>query len=232
MQRGFIAQPSTDHPGRYLLANGQQIVVQQAYSGFLYDTTFFDAGAVLAGRADDDVFKNVQNKQLIDCNLEQPHQLNSGQAMEVDAIGIYIPTCFGDQYLASEEEAANLTSINDAQKLLENGYLEVKFNERIICQGPLVFFPTGFGVMNAGLGNVATNVSNASPTNGVAATKLQHDLRSPEFINEKTNIKATLKWLSRGWTDAVATTAVVQPTLIGTASCKVVLQGTRFYGLG
>lgn len=229
MQAG---RASNLNPGQYQLSNGQIVNIQAAYRGYLYDTVFIAAAgpvaANLAGRAPDTFFDNIQGKSMVDCNLRTPSRLPAGQAMEVESIGVYIPKSFGIYRWGVEDAALNLTP--DEQLILENGFLEVKFGERIICQGPLVLFPSGFGVAGS-LAPVAAPGVNAIGaslvTNGTPATKLQHDLVDPETLTENTMITASISWLPRAW----AVAAAVQPQLIGIGSIKLILMGTRLYGL-
>lgn len=206
-------------PGRlYLDTPGgtKEVDVKNVREGVLLDTVEMLAAAVTSG-AEYNFFRDITNKDKIDTNVTTSRRLATGEKMKVTSIGVYIPSFTGNSQAA----------ILDQQRVYENGWLTLKINKQLIAEGPLVLFPSGYGLVGPGavegrLTAPASPQAYGSISNGMPATKMQYKLKIPQEIYSEHDIDAKIKFYARDWLNAAFTD---MPTLTTPLTVKVILSG-------
>jgi len=212
---------SKKYPGQMLVgsgANAVKVEVKNVRDAVVYDTVEILAAAVTEGQ-ELNFFRDITNKDKIDTNITTSRRLATGEQMKVLWVGIYFPTFTGNtraHYL-------------DILRVLDNGFLELKLNKKLVAEGPLWMFPTGYGAY----GTIAAENASSAPatptnqygviTNGLPATKLQYRLREPADIYSEHDISGKVTFYGRNWLTAASFTEM--PTLTTALTVKMVLGG-------
>lgn len=182
----------------------------------LYDTVAVSGatgpGTAITAGTQFEFFQNIQNKLLLDTNMGTSRKLLSGSKLLVQQIGIYLPQSRGNLAVR----------IDDVQKVVDGGYLEVWQNDILVTRGPLTEYPIGMGMYGS-----STRTDTDIFSLGIPSTAAMKNLQVPVLLTSAHDIQARLTFFARTW-DAVGAGgafAMAMPTITGAVHVRLVLKG-------
>jgi len=148
-----------------------------------YDTIYLPPGPISPGTAKS-FFRDLEGKELIDTNFSTPRRLPAGEEMILDRIGIQIPMSFGNVLVPPE----------DIKRVAENGYLVFKINRKDVAEGPLLKFPSGYGLSGM------TNLENDGVLSvGVPSTAAAAKLVREQSLTSDHEVEGVVQFFDRHW---------------------------------
>lgn len=206
-----IAVPGKNPGEVYIPALGKSFQQIELREDDIYDTIETDTGLIGLG-TQYKFFLNLSNKNEQHTNLPTPRRINSGDEAAIFRIGFH-----------PREATGNLLPVfNDYRKVIGNGWLEVIFNRRLITNGPVVKYPSGYGMAGYSDETGATAVSVGVPSAAAAPT-----LFVPQQLKDDDDLKVRLVFLDAAWT-----TSYTAATLGGRQTDSVFLHGVMKNPLG
>lgn len=197
-------QPIEGQPGLFRDTDSGQIVnIRDFRESDLYDSIVIPAGAAVVAGAEFVFFQDVQGKREIDSNFKTPRKLSAGQSMVLDRIGLALRLALGN----------TLAKVRDIKKVVENSYFRLKVNDLVQDEGPMVKFPSGYGLYGQ-----TTETDSGIVSIGVPATASASRLVKKQMLNVNHELDGVLRFDPRTWTGntnalGAAGPTVTQPTL-------------------
>lgn len=195
----------TGNPGELALPDGRVIKLVEWREGDFWDSVTQGSGAVTAGTSLE-LFRDLTNKNLQATNLRVPRNIPAQSEFIMNRIGVVIAQAFSN----------TLVVVSDILKCAYDGSLTFKINDRLIEEGPLFKFQTGYGVTG---GTTENNVSLA--TTGVASAAAAPQLLVAQNVNDKDDLQGTIDFKNDIW----ITGSSVMPTLTGRVVFTCMLHG-------
>lgn len=194
-----VLQPIEGQPGLFRDSETGQIVnIRDFRESDKYDSVLVPAGAQVAG-TQFVFFQDVQGKRLLDTNIKTPRKLSAGESMVLDRIGIYVRLATGD----------TVTVPRDIKKIVENAFYSLKINDILQEEGPVVKFPSGYGLY----GNT-TETDAGIVSIGVPATASAARLVKKQMLNQNHELDGTMTFDARNWlTPLLAPETYDDPTI-------------------
>jgi hypothetical protein len=188
---------ATAKAGEYLIAAlGRTVKLVEWREDDFYDTVVQVAGAITAG-TQLVLFRDVQTKSRQHCNLVNPSRIPSGAEMVMNRVGVLINQAFGNVVAAG----------GDIMKIAYGGSFTFNLNQtRLIAQGPLVKFQTGYGITGA-----TTDTTANSFTTGVPSASAAPQLLVAQPITSTDDLGGEVRFESAAWAAgfAMPTTTVL-----------------------
>lgn len=199
-------------PGElYIPALGKTIKQTESREDDVYDTVEQATGAVSAG-AKLSAFKSVTNKNLQHTNLTTIRRIAAGDEFYMNRVGCHIRQAAGN----------TLSTDSDIIKVAENADFTMKLGRRLVTEGPLIKFQSGYGVVGS------TNRNNTGVvTIGVASYAAAPQLLVVQPITEDDDLIADLVFSDNQWLGSAG-----QPTLGAAVQVSVFLHGVIKSPLG
>lgn len=205
-----IAVP-TNKPGEvYIPALGKTFQQIELREDDVYDTILLTAA--LQSNLIYTFWRDIQNKDLEDCNLPNPSRIQSGDEVAIFRIGLHMRESVGN----------TLPAFNDYRKVVGAAHLEVVFNRRPITNGPIIKYPSGLGMGGFSDETGATAVSIGVPSIAASPT-----LFVPQQLKDDDDVKSKLKFLPSDWISGY-----VGPTLSTNIRVTLFLHGVMKNPLG
>ena len=205
-----IAIP-TNKPGEvYIPALGKTFQQIELREDDIYDTVLVTAAS--QSNTTYTFWRDIANKELQDTNLPSTRRIQSGDEVAVFRIGVHPRECVGN----------TLPVFADYRKIIGTAHLEVKFNRRPITAGPVVKYPSGFGMGGYSDETGATAVAIGVPSVAAAPT-----LFVPQQLKDDDDLNATMKFFTADW--IIGYTA---PVTAGTLRVTLFLHGVMKNPLG
>lgn len=199
MSNGIPLVVATEKTGMFkipALGNKEFQLTQWREDDF-YDTVQQVLAAPMTAGTILTLFRDVQNKSKQHCNLVNPSRLPSGSQMVLNRVGLLINQAFGNQ----------LASSADILKLAYAGAFTFTLNQdRIVAQGPLVKFQSGYGVTGA-----VTDTTSNSFTTGVPSAASAPQLLVALPVEPTDDLGGELRFDGASWA-----TGFAMPTLTST----------------
>lgn len=210
-----IAVP-TKNPGEvFIPALGRSFQQVELREDDVYDTIAVLAGAQAAG-TEYIFFRDIANKYENDTNLPQSRRINAGDEVAVFRVGLHPRESVGN----------TLPAFADYRKIFSTASLEVKFNRRVITEGPAIKYPTGYGLGGFSDETGATAVSVGVPSSAAAPTLfVPQQLKDNDDLNGRLRFPDGSAWLS-------STITYTAPTLAGAVRVSLFLHGVMKAPLG
>lgn len=158
------------------------------------------------------VFRDIDNKNEQHTNLGSSKRIASGDEVAVFRIGVHL----------REAQGNTLPVFNDYRKILGNAVLDLKFNRRLITNGPLIKYPSGYGVGGFSDETGATAVSIGVPSSAAAPT-----LFVPQQLTDTDDLNGKIQFKDAAWL-----TSYALPVLAGRVVMTVFLHGVMKAPLG
>lgn len=154
------------------------------------------AAAITAG-ASFEFFRDLANKNLPHTNLRTARRIPAGSEFIMSRIGVVPNQAFG-----------NVTpSPTDITKLVYAATLSFKINDRLISEGPLYKYQSGYGVTGSTTENATGYVTVGVPSAAAAPT-----LMVAQPVQDNDDLQCTMDVKSNSWQ-----TGAVLPTIKGIA---------------
>jgi len=190
--------PMEGSPGLFRDDQGNIANIRDYRESDIYDSVVIPAANVLVAGSEWVFFQDVQGKREIDSNFKTPRKMAAGESMVVDRIGLQIRLSLGNA----------ITKIEDIKKVAENGFFRIKVNDLMVDSGPMIKFPSGFGLSGQ------TNESDAGIASiGVPATASANRLMRKLVLNQNHELDAVIRFDARTWVGAIGTLGVAGPTI-------------------
>lgn len=148
-----------------------------------YDTVVIASGAIAAGKTLE-LFRDLSSKDKIDTNFDTSRRLSKGEEMLIKRIGVDIPLAVGNTVLV----AANI------KKVAYNGFLDFRINKKLVAEGPLYKYPSGYGMAGQTTENNASVV-----TIGVPSTAAQRPLEKVHEVTSEHDLSASIRFDAHDW---------------------------------
>lgn len=186
----------TGNPGEYDIGGVQKVKLVQWREGDIYDTVLMTGagggagagGAVPAG-TELILFRDVQNKDLQHTNLKTPRRLPSDSELIISRIGAYIMQSIGT-FVCTDA---------DIIQIAHSCYFYFKVGERMVSEGPVLAYQSGYGVTGSTTRN-ATGVV----TVGVASAAAAPQLLVAQPIDSTKDLDAKFRFPPADWLNQAA----------------------------
>jgi len=182
-----IAIP-TDRPGElYIPALGKKFQQVELREDDVFDTIQIPNGAVAAG-TEFELFRDIQNKNEQHTNIPQSRRIQAGDEVAVFRIGLY----------PRNRTGATAVAAGDVLQVVDNAHFTLKFNRRIVTDGPALKYPTGYGVSGySDLGAAAAG--NQAVSIGVPSVAAAPTLFVPQQLRDNDDIVCKLRFPAASW---------------------------------
>jgi len=184
----------TGNPGELSFpALGKTIKLVEWREGDFYDSVTRTSGAITAGTSLE-LFRDLSNKNLAHANLKTPRRIPSNSEFIMNRVGVLICQAFSN----------TIATGSDVMKAAYGGHLTFNINDRLVSQGPLVTYQTGYGIT----GFTTANNTQALTT-GVASAAAAPQLLVAQNVTPNDDLGATIEFRDDAW----ITGSSVMPTL-------------------
>jgi hypothetical protein len=191
--------------GEYIIPElGRTIRLVEWREDDFYDSVQQAAGLIAAGTSLE-FFRDLANKNLQHSNLRTPRRIPSGSEFILQRIGVVF----------AQTVCNALISAADILKGAYAGTLTFKINDRLVSEGPLFKYQSGYGMVGATTENNTSLVST-----GVASAAAAPQLLVQQTINDQADLNATVDFKNNSWL-----AGAVMPTLVGNPVFMLMLHG-------
>lgn len=189
----------------YIPALGQTVRLVEWREDSYRDSVSQDAGAITQGLTLD-LFRDLTNKNVQHCNLKTQRRIPSGSTFVLNRIGVLIAQAFSNTIVA----------LDDILKVAYDGVLTFKINDRLVAEGPLVNFPSGYGMVGSTTANDRSLV-----TTSVASPAAAPNLLVAQTVTDTDDLNGEIVFKDDKW----ITGSSVMPTLAGRVVITADLHG-------
>jgi hypothetical protein len=186
-------RPLKGQPGKFLdTSSGKILDISEFREDDKYDTVIIPPGAISAGN-EFIFFRDIQGKRPIDTNFTQTSRLSAGEEMVVERVGATMRLATG-----------NLIPVPaDYKRISDDAHLRVTVNQLLLIEGPLVKFPSGYGLSGQTQETDAGIVSI-----GVPSTAAASKLIKTQMLTNKHEVEGNMTFFNRSWAAPVFAAAV------------------------
>ena len=213
---GAIAVPTGKAGELYIPALGQTVQQVEWREDDFYDHVQAD-NAPAAG-AQYIFFRDLGQKNLQSCNLRQQGKIPSNSEMVIARIGVHLAQAYGNQ----------LPTDADLIKLAHAALLTFQINDRLVAQGPLFKYQSGYGMTGS-----TTRTGTGVVTTGVPSTAAAPQLLVAQPISEKDDLVCNISILDNKWLNIAGTTGASQMPVFSTQGAVALqpVMGVFLHGL-
>ena len=158
------------------------------------------------------LFRDIDNKNEQHTNLGSSKRIASGDEVAVFRIGVHL----------REAQGNTLPAFSDYRKVVGNAVLDLKFNRRLITNGPVIKYPSGYGMGGYSDETGATAVSIGVPSAAAAPT-----LFVPQQLTDTDDLNGKIQFKDAAWL-----TSYAAPSLAGRLVVTCFLHGVMKAPLG
>lgn len=181
-----IAVP-TKNPGElFIPALNKTFLQVEVREDDVYDTVQLVAGAIAAG-TEYEFFRNIEDKNEQHTNMAQARRIAAGDEVAVFRIGLH----------PREAQGNVLPDSTTIKRVFGNAHFILKFNRRIIADGPAIKFPSGLGL--SGSSNEVAAAGQQYTSVGVPSVAAAPTLFVPQSLGERDDISAKLRFPGAAW---------------------------------
>ena len=206
-----IAVPGKEAGEVFIPALGRSFKQVELREDDIYDSVERVSGAIAAG-TELQLFQNLDNKNEQHTSLNTPRRIQAGDEAAIFRVGVHLREAIGN----------TLTAFNDYRKYVAAAQLDLKFNRRQVTSGPLIKYPTGYGLAGFSDENAATAVSIGVPSAAAAPT-----LFVPQQLKDNDDLNGKIRFPAADWLTSYAV-----PTLGTAVVATVYLHGVMKAPLG
>lgn len=183
-------RPIKGEPGKFLdTVSGEVLDISDYREDDKYDTIAMPAGAVAPNTQRLFFAEDLGQKSLLDTNIQQLRQLSQGEEMIVDRVGMTIASATGNV----------LPTPADIKKFVENAFISFTVNRLVLIEGPVLKFPSGYGLHGNTVETGQGIVSIGTPSTAAASKLLKTQL-----LTSQHQFQGTLVFFDRTWAQLVA----------------------------
>lgn len=181
-----IAVP-TKNPGElFIPALGKTFQQVELREDDIYDTVQLVAGAIAAG-TEYEFFRDVEQKYEQHSNVPQARRIAAGDEVALFRIGLH----------PREAQGNALPDSSSIKKVFGNAHLLLKFNRRVITDGPAIKYPSGLGL--SGSSNEVAGAGQQYTSVGVPSVAAAPTLFVPQQLKDNDDITAKLRFPNATW---------------------------------
>lgn len=202
-----LATPGKEPGTLNIPALGRTIKLVEWREDDFYDTVhigpdFAAAAAAVAAGSSYEFFRDLANKNLAHTNLRTARRIPAGSEFIMARVGVVPNQSFGNV----------LTLPSDLVKVAYAATLTFKINDRLITEGPLYKYQSGYGVTGGFFPALAAGaqVEAGLATIGVPSAAAAPNLMVAQPVMDDDDLVATIDFKSNSWADGA-----VQPTILG-----------------
>lgn len=214
-----IAVPGQNPGEIYIPALGKSFQQVELREDDEYDTVALASGAIAAG-TELNLFRDIQDKNEQHTNIPQPRRIAAGDEVAVFRIGVHPREANGNQ----------VPTLVDIKKVVGNCHVWVQFNRRVITTGPLVRYPSGYGL--SGFSNAVAAAGLEAASIGVPSVAAAPTLFVPQQLKDNDDIIAKLRFPDAQWLTDIIAGGYVVPTLAAEVGLSMYLRGVIKSPLG
>ena len=204
-------RPIKGEPGKFLdTVSGEVLDISDYREDDKYDTVIIGDGAVPTNSIFRFFSEQIGQKRLIDTNIKQIRQLSAGEEMIVDRVGLSISLAFGN----------TLPNPSDVKKVAENAFVRFMVNTITLAEGPLLKFPTGYG-----LAGQTQEASQGVLSIGVASTASASKLLKTQLLTSQHQFEGEMTFFDRTWATDVVDAEDQIPVLANPVAVKAYWHG-------
>lgn len=199
-----IAVPGKN-PGEVMIpALGKSFQQIELREDDVHDAILILSGSIGAG-AEYILFRDLTAKNEQHTSLTMTRRINAGDEAAIFRIGVHPRGAVG-----------NATAVfPDLKKILENGILRIQFNRRLITEGPMIKYQSGYGI-----GGYSDETGTSSVTVGVASAAAAPTLFVPQQLQDNDDLNCKIRFPDAQWvTNTASASAYTTPSL--SAQCVV-----------
>lgn len=200
-----VMQPTKEAGVFYIPALGKTVQLIEWREDDYMDTVTQALGAVTAGTSLE-LFRDLANKNVQHCNLKTQRRIPAGSEFVMNRVGVLIHQCFSN----------TVPVLADILKVAFNASLTFKVNDRVIVEGALYKYATGYGVTGSSTENAISLA-----TTGIASAAAAPQLLVAQPVKDDDDLNGTIDFRSDSW----ITGAAVMPTLAGRMLMSCILHG-------
>lgn len=177
--------PVKGKPGMFLnKLTGKYTYIAEWREDNKYDTVYIASSTQTAG-TEKNFFRDLSNKYSDATNFTTARRLPAGEEMIVDRCWVYVHSAYGNV----------LPLPADVKKIADNYYVKFQINRKDVCEGPCVFFPSGYGFAGS-----TTENNQGIISVGVPSTAAAQKLKREQYVTSEHDIDATAKQYDvTGW---------------------------------
>mgnify|MGYP001611208576 CR=1 FL=1 len=190
-----IAQPTGRAGELYIPSLGRTIKLIEWRDGDFDDSVPPASGAVSAGTSLE-LFRDLANKNLQHSNLRTARHIPANSELIMNRVGVVIAQAFSN----------TITDGGDILKVAYAATLTFKINDRLVSEGPLFMYQSGYGMAGS-----TTRNNEAVYTTGVPSAAAAPQLLVAQSVIEPDDLQGTVDFKNDIW----ITTSSVMPTLTG-----------------
>ena len=203
-----VAQAGRTAGTLYIPALGKEIKLVEWREDDFYDTVVTGdvsaVAAIIAAGTSLEFFRDLANKNLQHTNLRTQRRIPAGSEFIMSRIGVLPNQAFGSV----------MVEVPDFVKHVYAATLTFKINDRLVSEGPLYKYQSGYGVAGqaalttAGLALAGLGNSVGLPTIGVPSAAAAPNLMVAQPVMDDDDLVATIDYKSVSWA-----TGAVMPTV-------------------
>jgi hypothetical protein len=206
-------RPIKGEPGKFLdTVSGEVLDISDYREDDKYDTIAMNAGPVAPNFQRLFFADELGAKTLLDTNIQQLRQLSQGEEMIVDRVGMAVANATGNI----------LPTPSDIKKFVENAFVSFTVNRLVLIEGPVIKFPSGYGLHGNTVETGQGIVSIGTPSTAAASKLLKTQL-----LTSQHQFQGTLVFFDRQWPQLAAAIPAPQrmPTFDNPLTAKAWLHG-------
>lgn len=206
-------RPIKGEPGKFLdTVSGEVLDISDYREDDKYDTVAIGAGAMPPNFQRLFFADELGAKSLLDTNIQQLRQLSQGEEMIVDRVGMTVASATGNI----------LPTPADIKKFVENAFVSFTVNRLVLIEGPVLKFPSGYGLHGNTVETGQGIVSIGTPSTAAASKLLKTQL-----LTSQHQFQGTLVFFDRQWPQLQAVIAAPDrmPTFQNALTAKAWLHG-------
>lgn len=206
-----IAIPGKNPGELYIPSANKTIQQTESREDDVYDTDQQKAGAISAGNKID-FFKTITSKNLQATNITTPRRLAQGDELYMNRVGVHIHQSIGN----------TMTTDSDIVKIAHAGSLAFKLGRRLVTEGPLYKYQSGYGVVGQ-----TTRNNTGMATIGVASYAAAPQMIVVQPVTENDDLIGTVRFDDNAWANTSGL-----PTLDADNWLSILLHGVLKSPLG
>jgi hypothetical protein len=175
-------KPLKGRPGQFLdSSTGKILNISEFREDDKYDTVHIPAGLITQGTSFV-FFRSTEGKSLVDTNLTQQSRLSAGEEMVVERVGATMRLATGN----------DLPHPADFKKVSEDSFFRMEVNQLLLIEGPLIKFPSGYG-----LAGQTQETDQGIVSIGIASTASAAKLVKTQLLTQRHEIEGRLTFFGR-----------------------------------
>lgn len=192
-------------PGEFFIPElGKSIKITDVRQDAFFDTEEQASGAISAGTKLD-IFKDLTNKNKHHTNLTNERRIPGRNKFNLLRVGAHVRQAWGN----------TVPSGADTLKVYEAGALKFSINTRLVTEGPLLRYQSGYGVQGSTTATDTSVLTLGTPSQAAAPKFL-----AAQPISDSDDLDCEIRFDHNNWL-----TTTTMPTLAAASLVSIFLDG-------